>query len=88
MSDVIVFVVAERHQHEVEDEEGNLFLDGECKVSFVEVSVSEAKKKYEEILEANADNPPYDSYDVKMAYWKEGRVLLPLDMFERRGDFK
>ena len=40
-----------------------------------------AKEMYNEYMEQNADNPPYDTYKIIVAYDENTREVLALDMF-------
>jgi hypothetical protein len=57
-------------------------IERESKVHFESVHVSEAQKFYDNYLEQNADNPPYDRYDIKMAYWTKTREPVSLRQFQ------
>lgn len=41
----------------------------------------DAKRQYNEIMEANADNPPYDIYKVLCICYKKSKEILPKQMF-------
>lgn len=83
VEEVVVLVVKELHQKDswYENDYGQEFhsLEGVPVVCFVEVPFSKAAAKMDEIGEANADNPPYDSYSVVMAYYKLTKEVISLD---------
>jgi hypothetical protein len=45
-------------------------------------SYEDAKKFYKGYLERNADNPPYDKYNIKLAFDTETNELMSLMQFE------
>jgi hypothetical protein len=54
-------------------------IRGKTTISLVECKdPADANKKYEEIMDRNADNPPYDKYDVVLAYWTISREHIPI----------
>jgi hypothetical protein len=74
--------VKEFHGHDdwFEDDNGHEChsIDGDWIINFVECEdLESAKKKVDEIAEANADNPPYDRYDFVFAYEKDSKKIVP-----------
>ena len=80
-----VIIVKETHKKDVYEEDPDSdyghewhFLEGTVKIDFVEaVGIDAMRKKVEEIAEANADNPPYDEYDVMTVFEKDSKMILP-----------
>ena len=75
--DVLVFVCLEciGHDHYEEDEHsqyGNEIhsIKHECKIVKYEVPITKMEQFVRDYLHRDADNPPYDKYEIKLAYWK------------------
>lgn len=66
-------IVKETHKKDCYDEDDNgnetHYLDGETIISFREIKgIQNLKTEVERIGDANADNPPYDEYEVLAVY--------------------
>lgn len=82
----IVFVCIETKQYDdyYEDDNGNEqhTLKGASVVYHHTEPLSKAKEFYNNYLEQNADNPPYDTYSIKLAYYEGNNELVSLRQFE------
>ena len=89
----IVYIATERQDDYFTDDSGDYdreyhTLKGTPQVRFRDVyhkdnTVLEVAKACEEIGEANADNPPYDTYSVKMIYDLCTMIPYSIEYFER-----
>ena len=80
--DKIVFLVRHTNAIEKDNEDNNTtYLDYTSKIQKTETTLSKAKEIYDSILDANADNPPYDEYSIIVIYWKNSKEIIPRDYF-------
>lgn len=79
--EIICLVCIEKHGHDSynEDYSGRETHSIEYKttVQTYEVSLETIDEWVEQYMSSNADNPPYDTYDIKFGYWKKDNVLIP-----------
>jgi len=68
-----------------EDDNGNEThsIEGVPKIDFVDCGPENLQKKAKEILEANADNPPYDYYHIIAVYDIDTMEIIPTNYWNR-----
>ena len=90
MNEKITFICVEKHANDnyYEDEEGREqnTLDGKTTIETYIIPTDEANVFYKNYLERNADNPPYDSYYIKLAFRTNSKEVIPLRWFEVEND--
>ena len=84
---IVCLVCIEQNLHDEwgEDDEGREThsLQGDKIVRIHEVKLSKLQDWVTSYMESNAENPPYDSCDIKFGFWKEDNVFIPRDTLLR-----
>jgi hypothetical protein len=84
----ITFICIEGRGEDVYDEDNaTAHVRRTYAVKEYQIDVSDAEEFVKNYNECNADNPPYDTFEIKLAYWTKTREPVDLREFEHaRGD--